>query len=150
MLIKGMLEVNPARRLGNLKDGLSAVPGSVWFQATKFEWAALSSRTIKTPYQPPVKDAKDTSNIDAQSDEERIPKYLKASLAQLLVWNPQWFGSSMVCVHIGTVEIRRYSSLSRLCAEIYNELLLQTSAISLAQRHGDYRYFFLNLPSLVV
>ncbi len=74
MLIKGMLEVNPARRLGNLKDGLSAVPGSTWFQATKFEWTALSARSGTTPYQPPVKDAKDTSNIDIIRDEESIPK----------------------------------------------------------------------------
>mmetsp|Transcript_31810 Transcript_31810/g.103356 ORF Transcript_31810/g.103356 Transcript_31810/m.103356 type:complete len:402 (-) Transcript_31810:495-1700(-) len=75
MLIKGMLEVNPARRLGNLKDGLSAVPGSVWYQATKFEWAALSARTAKAPYLPPVKDEKDTSNIDSMDDDDSVLKY---------------------------------------------------------------------------
>ena len=74
MLIKSMLEVSPARRLGNLKDGLSAVPGSIWYQASKFEWATLSARTAETPYQPPIKDAKDTSNIELIRDDEKIPK----------------------------------------------------------------------------
>jgi|TARA_B100000482_G_scaffold188169_1_gene167701 cGMP-dependent protein kinase len=80
MLIKGMLEVNPARRLGNLKDGLSAVPGSVWYQATKFEWAALSARTAKAPYLPPVKDEKDTSNIDSMDDDDSVLKSIQCTL----------------------------------------------------------------------
>ena len=78
MLIKSMLEVNPARRLGNLKDGLSAVPGSMWYQASNFEWAALSARIAEAPYQPPIADSKDTSNIDLISDDEKIPKYFTA------------------------------------------------------------------------
>lgn len=75
MLIKSMLEVNPARRLGNLKEGPSAVSSSIWYQASKFEWATLSARIAKTPYQPPIKDAKDASNIDLIcDDDEKIPK----------------------------------------------------------------------------
>ena len=77
MLIKSMLEVNPARRLGNLKDGLSAVPASMWYQATRFEWAALSTRTAKTPYLPPVKNGKDTSNIDSMQEDETIHKCVR-------------------------------------------------------------------------
>ena len=76
ILIKGMLEVNPARRLGNLKDGLSAVPSAAWYQTNKFEWTALSTRTTKSPYQPPIKDAKDTSNIGTIHEDEQIPKYV--------------------------------------------------------------------------
>lgn len=76
ILIKEMLEVNPARRLGNLKDGLSALPNVIWYETSNFEWAALSTRTMQSPYRPPVKDAKDTSNIGPIQEDDKIPKFI--------------------------------------------------------------------------
>lgn len=73
-LIRGLLSPNPAKRLGNLKDGLSAVINCSWY--ADFDWEQLTSRSIKAPYQPPVKDSKDASNIERlEGSFEKVPKY---------------------------------------------------------------------------
>ncbi|KAJ8601768.1 hypothetical protein CTAYLR_006818 [Chrysophaeum taylorii] len=73
-LVRGMLVANPAKRLGNMKDGLNAVVNSGFFST--FDWEQLNSRALKPPYHPPVKDSKDASNIDQMEETgEKIPKF---------------------------------------------------------------------------
>lgn len=73
-LVRGLLYSNPAKRLGNLKNGLAAVVNCKWF--SDFNWEQLAARSIEVPYRPPVKDSKDTSNIDQLEDKgQKVPKY---------------------------------------------------------------------------
>jgi serine/threonine protein kinase len=69
-LIKKLLRSQQAKRLGNTRGGTAAVVKHKWFSS--FEWGALESGEMPTPYSPPIKAKDDLSNFD-QFDEGETP-----------------------------------------------------------------------------
>jgi len=66
--IDRLLTVDPARRLGTLKNGPKDVKQHPWFK--DFDWASLEARKMPSvPYVPKVKSATDDSNFDHYDDE---------------------------------------------------------------------------------
>lgn len=72
-LIKKLLSVNPAFRLGNVSGGVDDIIRDPFF--TGLDWAAISSRSHPAPYLPPIRGPADTSNFDDYEEDNNIPGY---------------------------------------------------------------------------
>ncbi len=73
-LIKKLLSVNPAFRLGNLSGGIEDIISDPFF--ADLDWNAVVNRTLLAPYVPPINDALDSSNFDDYEEEEAVPEYV--------------------------------------------------------------------------
>jgi cGMP-dependent protein kinase len=62
-----LIVVDPARRLGCLKNGPAGVKEHPWFNDVN--WKALESKEVKTPHTPKIKSQLDDSNFDEYEDE---------------------------------------------------------------------------------
>jgi protein kinase A len=65
-LIKRLLTLSPAARLGSGKDGVAAVKAHPWFAS--LDWGALAARTLPAPHVPAVASPDDTSNFAAEEN----------------------------------------------------------------------------------
>jgi serine/threonine protein kinase len=74
-LIKRLLSVNPAFRLGNLSGGIDDIINDPFFSTVN--WASLLSGQVVSPFQPPVKNSLDSSNFDQYDEDDNIPEYLQ-------------------------------------------------------------------------
>lgn len=72
-LIKKLLSVNPAFRLGNLSGGIEDIINDPFFAG--FNWNAVINRTAPSPFVPPIGNALDSSNFDDYEEEESVPEY---------------------------------------------------------------------------
>ena len=72
-LVKKLLSVNPAFRLGNLSGGVDDIIKDPFFNG--FDWDSLSKKTMKSPYKPPIGNALDSSNFDSYDEEPNTPEY---------------------------------------------------------------------------
>ncbi len=75
-LCKKLLTANPAFRLGSLSGGINDIINDPFFAG--YDWEALKSGKMKSPYSPPVKDAMDTSNFDEYEEETNPSIYTGA------------------------------------------------------------------------
>lgn len=66
-LLEGLLEKNPAKRLGSLAGGAEDIKRHPWFKDVRFDLVA--QLRIKAPYRPKVSHDGDTSNFDQYPDE---------------------------------------------------------------------------------
>lgn len=66
-LIEGLLEKNPAKRLGTLAGGAADIKRHTWFRDVK--WELLMEGRIKAPYKPKVTHEGDASNFDQYPEE---------------------------------------------------------------------------------
>ena len=73
MLIKKLLNPNPAFRLGNVSGGVDDILRDPFFSSV--DWNGLGERTVSAPYIPPCGDTLDTSNFDVYEEEDNIPTY---------------------------------------------------------------------------
>eukprot|EP01137_Pigoraptor_chileana_P020632 Opistho-2@496 len=62
-LIKGLLQVDRTRRLGNLKNGAADIRNHPWFAS--MDWSALERQRVKPPYVPKVATESDATNFSA-------------------------------------------------------------------------------------
>jgi len=74
-LIRKLLDPNPAFRLGNMNGGVREIMQHTWFDG-KLDWDGLLSKTVPTPYTPPIADPLDSSCFDAIPDDEPVPRYI--------------------------------------------------------------------------
>jgi len=65
--IKGLLSVDPTRRLGMMAGGWSDIKLHKWFEG--FDWEAHDNKTMLPPWKPPLKDANDCSMFDPIEEE---------------------------------------------------------------------------------
>lgn len=72
-LIKKLLSVNPAFRLGNLIGGIEDIIKDPFFAG--YDWDATINQTLPSPYCPHVAGADDTTNFDEYEEETDIPPY---------------------------------------------------------------------------
>jgi len=72
-LIKKLLSVNPAFRLGNVSGGIEDIINHPFFSTVN--WNGLIAGTEVSPYCPPIGDELDSSNFDDYEEEESIPAY---------------------------------------------------------------------------
>ncbi len=73
-IVKKMLTVNPAFRLGNLSGGIQDIINDPFFST--LDWNALRNRTLRSPYVPPIGDPLDSSNFDEYDEEEFSGDYV--------------------------------------------------------------------------
>lgn len=73
-LIKKLLSVNPAFRLGNLSGGIEDIINDPFFQSV--HWPSIIDQSAPSPYCPPIGDALDSSNFDDYEEEESVPEYV--------------------------------------------------------------------------
>lgn len=73
-LIKKLLSMNPAFRLGNLSGGVDDIIHDPFFQ-NGVDMEGIKNRQVKAPYVPPIKNASDSSNFDDYEEDNSIPKY---------------------------------------------------------------------------
>lgn len=72
-LVKKLLSVNPAFRLGNLSNGIEDIINDPYF--TTVDWPSIISQQAPAPYVPPVSGGLDSSNFDDYDEEDAIPEY---------------------------------------------------------------------------
>jgi cGMP-dependent protein kinase len=72
-LIKRLLSVNPAFRLGNLSGGIEEIIADPFFSTVN--WPGIIAQTEPSPYCPPIGDELDSSNFDDYEEEENVPEY---------------------------------------------------------------------------
>jgi len=72
-LIKKLLSVNPAFRLGNLSGGIEEIIADPFFSSVN--WPGVIAQTEPSPYSPPIGDELDSSNFDDYEEEEAVPEY---------------------------------------------------------------------------
>eukprot|EP01039_Chlorochromonas_danica_P001087 gene1087-1177_t len=72
-LIKKLLTVNPAFRLGTLSGGIDDIIRDPFFSTV--DWNAISMQQQPSPYSPPIAGGLDTSNFNEYEEEEAIPEY---------------------------------------------------------------------------
>jgi cGMP-dependent protein kinase len=72
-LIKKLLSVNPAFRLGNLSGGIEEIISDPFFSTVN--WPGVIAQTEPSPYAPPIGDELDSSNFDDYEEEEAVPEY---------------------------------------------------------------------------
>ena len=65
-LVKKLLRGQQAKRLGNIRGGISAIIKHKWFSS--FEWGALDNRDMAPPHKPTIQGCEDVSNFDAFED----------------------------------------------------------------------------------
>lgn len=73
-LVKKLLSVNPAFRLGSLSGGVDDIIKDPFFSTV--DWEAIKAQKVPSPYSPPIGDALDTSNFDQYEEEEDVPEYV--------------------------------------------------------------------------
>jgi len=61
-LIRGLMTINPAKRLGMSTKAIGEIKSHAWFDG--FDWAALKAQRIRAPYIPNVKRPDDASHFD--------------------------------------------------------------------------------------
>lgn len=66
-LVRGFLQVNLSRRLGNLRGGAVDVRAHKWFQGV--EWLEMYHQHVNPPYTPPFKGPGDASNYEHYTEE---------------------------------------------------------------------------------
>jgi serine/threonine protein kinase len=72
-LVKKLLSVNPAFRLGNLVGGMEDIIKDPFFAG--YNWEDTIKQSVPAPYCPPIVNALDTSNFDDYDEESDIPIY---------------------------------------------------------------------------
>lgn len=72
-LVKKLLTVNPAFRLGNLSNGIEDIINDPYFGTV--DWPSISNQQAPAPYIPPVNGGLDSSNFDDYDEEDAIPDY---------------------------------------------------------------------------
>lgn len=72
-LIKGLLNPNPAFRIGNLLGGPVEIMEHAFFAG--LDWAKLQAKALPAPYQPSIRDPMDVSNFDPYPDDEELVHY---------------------------------------------------------------------------
>lgn len=65
-LVKRLLAVSPAARLGSGKEGAGCVKAHPWF--ARLDWAALEARSLPAPHVPAVASPDDTSYFAAEEE----------------------------------------------------------------------------------
>ena len=70
-LILKLLRVEQGKRLGNARDGISAIVSHKWYG--NFNWKKLETEQMTAPYVPKMKAADDMSNFD-EYDDEPVPR----------------------------------------------------------------------------
>lgn len=73
-LIKKLLSVNPAFRLGNLSGGIEDIISDPYFN--DLNWNGIKEQSISAPYIPPITNNMDSSNFDEYDEADGIPEYL--------------------------------------------------------------------------
>lgn len=72
-LIKGLLQVQPSKRLGVVQGGAVSVMIHKWFKG--FDWQALLWRKLQAPFRVAVKDDFDLSNYDPKVQALKVKAY---------------------------------------------------------------------------
>ena len=72
-IIKKLLVVNPALRLGSLSGGVDDIIHDPFFDS--LDWTTITNRTARAPYVPPIDGQLDTSNFDEYDEDDRIISY---------------------------------------------------------------------------
>ena len=67
-LLEQLLEKNPTKRLGALKDGPRAIKEHPWFR-DQIKWEHIAQRTVRPPYRPRVSGPGDASNFDKYPED---------------------------------------------------------------------------------
>lgn len=73
-IVRKLLTVNPAFRLGNLSGGTDDILKDPFFST--MDWEAMRNRRTRSPYVPPIKDPLDSSNFDEYDEDDNIPPYI--------------------------------------------------------------------------
>lgn len=73
-IIKKLLVVNPALRLGSLSGGVDDIIKDPFFDS--MDWSSISNRTARAPYVPPIDGQLDTSNFDEYDEDDHIVPYV--------------------------------------------------------------------------
>jgi serine/threonine protein kinase/CRP-like cAMP-binding protein len=73
-LIKKLLTVNSAFRLGTLSGGIDDIIRDPFFSTV--DWNAITQQSMPAPYVPPISGGLDSSNFDDYEEEENIPEYM--------------------------------------------------------------------------
>lgn len=74
-LIKRMLVVNPAERLGNFSGAEKDIKAHPFFE--EIDWKNLAKKNVKVPFVPKVSDPLDVSNFEDFSKLEAKEKHAK-------------------------------------------------------------------------
>lgn len=72
-LIKNLLNVNCALRLGMLRNGADDVKAHAWFRG--IDWSKLEGKAYKTPWKPTFSNPLDDSNFDEYEEEDSVREY---------------------------------------------------------------------------
>eukprot|EP01038_Epipyxis_sp_PR26KG_P007986 gene7986-10829_t len=72
-IIRKLLSVNPAFRLGSLSGGIEDIIKDPFFAT--LNWEAVINRTAPSPYSPPIGNPLDSSNFDEYDEEDGVPSY---------------------------------------------------------------------------
>ncbi len=72
-LVKKLLSVNPAFRLGNLSGGVDDIIRDPFFSTV--DWQAINRKEVKSPFVPVINNASDSSNFDQYEEDNSIPVY---------------------------------------------------------------------------
>ncbi|EFX66419.1 hypothetical protein DAPPUDRAFT_229422 [Daphnia pulex] len=67
-LVRGLLQADLTKRLGNMKNGVADIKSQKWFQST--DWVAVHQKKVVAPLIPKVKGAGDTRHFQP-SEEDR-------------------------------------------------------------------------------
>lgn len=73
-IVKKLLTVNPAFRLGNLSGGVQDIMNDPFFSG--FDWSAVKNRTARAPYTPPIGNPMDSSNFDEYDEDDFVADYV--------------------------------------------------------------------------
>lgn len=68
-IISKLCQVDPSKRLGNLRGGAADVKSHPWFKT--IDWKKLYSRQLDPPIKPHLTSATDTRNFEDYEDEPR-------------------------------------------------------------------------------
>ena len=72
-IVKKLLTVNPAFRLGSFSGGVSDIMKEPFFASV--DWASVEHQQVRAPYKPTVKNPLDTENFDQYDEETDVPSY---------------------------------------------------------------------------
>mmetsp|Transcript_12273 Transcript_12273/g.11105 ORF Transcript_12273/g.11105 Transcript_12273/m.11105 type:complete len:832 (+) Transcript_12273:78-2573(+) len=72
-LIKKLLCVNPAFRLGNLSGGVDDIIRDPFYSS--LDWDGLINKQVKAPYIPNITNPLDSSNFDEYDEDDTVPEY---------------------------------------------------------------------------
>jgi len=73
-LIKKLLSVNPAFRLGSLSGGIEDIISDPFF--SDVNWQGIIEQTVPAPYVAPISNQLDSSNFDEYDEADGVPDYL--------------------------------------------------------------------------